>query len=1184
MTYPGDDSRSVTYLRDRVLFQHHIKELHESSIDDGIIDLNFRSLSGDEPKEYLFCRLDSKKRLNDGRVNSSTLYNYRNTEVGGYWISGLNPHNGWQPWDWGRFKPDCPYIDAKNNKPIKYLSPPNGGSHPIYLDVPQHIWDKVAQRYRISRYHSPLMERLADKRLTGGGYTLSPIRLKRSLSDCLRVGIKPVSFLPKNLLPTPTEEPETSNEPYCFWSWVKAHPEIPIILTEGEKKAACLLSLGFVAISLPGIWMGRVKNEKTGTDYLHPDLLPMVEAGRKFVILFDNDPKPSTKRQVNKAIERTGQVIEKAGATCEVALLPEDSEKGVDDYVTANGGEAATDLIAKIVKAALSFKGFLFHIRHKRWGLSSKYPANLKVNTPRISEFVKLFPNSGLIVLWSGMNTGKTYLLEQRQSRYPEERFLNLGHRVNLLQNLSKRLKTDIYSEISVGNFGRVNRLSITLDSLYKLQNNLNDYDCVFIDEACQNLTHLLHSKTCSEYRAEILEILEVIVRKAKLVILADAHMDDVTVDFFRQMRPIEEVPFIIHNEYQPGNREVYLYNGNDSSALVERILCATMTGQKIMVVADSKEFIKKIEELLTEGQGKKVEVITEARLKEKGKGSKENTKDLSPLPLTPYPNQNEKLSTPKTNKLRVWSIHGENSGTEENKIFIRNISSAVKDVDVLLASPSLGTGVDIGGDRFEAVFGAFHATTQSATECAQHLHRFRKNVPIHLWIAQAPPFGYQETDPQKIKEKMLQSNKMTAFLIRLDKETYTRGAEKDWALDAYCQIEANRNRSINNLREDLQALLTEMGYNLSVVSSETAPSAKELFKEAASRLTLARRLAIVNAQDISPEEYQSRQTKDFLSPDEMVECEKYRIKTFYGKAVTEDLVERDNGGRLYSRLLQLEAVCADSTGTIVDPDTRRKYQAPPEIVAQRDLNERERLAYCMDWHNYSSQWLALHLLGVPKLLSRLFSSEKICATDPDLMRMTEMAISSRCQIKTLLNLTVPSDCKPLWFMGVILDRLGLKTISHKEGSRGQQVTYRRLCPETFEFALEVLTYREQVREQKAERQRQLQSDNLRYQEAIQRQYGIEPTISSVSTPLQNEGSYTLEGGVDTNENKGSRDLIPPLDTWEVFAAYSQLIEEKIQQGIDVIYRMMKGGMKQVTLLPGILGLLALPIDLIPLE
>jgi hypothetical protein len=35
---------------------------------------------------------------------------------------------------------------------------------------------------------------------------------------------------------------------------------------------------------------------------------------------------------------------------------------------------------------------------------------------------------------------------------------------------------------------------------------------------------------------------------------------------------------------------------------------------------------------------------------------------------------------------------------------------------------------------------------------------------------------------------------------------------EKDWALDASCQIEAQHNWSINNLRADLRSLLEEMG------------------------------------------------------------------------------------------------------------------------------------------------------------------------------------------------------------------------------------------------------------------------------------------------------------------------------------------------------------------------------------
>ena len=246
---------------------HHLTEWRESSVDDRLTALNLLSLSSTEPKNHLFSFLPNSERRNDGRVRDKWLHRYAHTEAGGYWISGLDPHNNWQKWDYGRFKPDRPRIDRKG-KPIKYESPPKSESHPTYFDVPMHIWDKVAKRYRIKRYRSPLSLRLSDKLppKRSSGYSLSPIGQKRSLSDCLRGGVKPAAFVPANLqFPSrPNTEP-TYN--YCFWSWVAKHPKIPIILTEGEKKAACLLSLGFVAIALPGIWMGRVKNQVTGIDY-----------------------------------------------------------------------------------------------------------------------------------------------------------------------------------------------------------------------------------------------------------------------------------------------------------------------------------------------------------------------------------------------------------------------------------------------------------------------------------------------------------------------------------------------------------------------------------------------------------------------------------------------------------------------------------------------------------------------------------------------------------------------------------------------------------------------------------------------------------------------------------------------------------------------------------------------------
>ena len=754
---------------------NHIKldHWHEwvklSAVDPLLIFLNVVSLIGFTTYDYLLYGLDHRDRRNDGRLSDKWLNRYSHLESGGWWVSGLDPLNNWQPMTWGRFKPDFPRISGTKNKPIKYESPPKVANRLTYFDVPSHLWDKVAQRHNIKRYHSPLALRLIDRLL-----------------------------------------------PLLFWEWLQKHPEIPIIVTEGEKKAACLLSLGFAAIALPGIWGGRVGSKHQ--EKLHPDLLPMAQAGRKFIILFDYETKPKTRYHVYQATLRTGEAIEAAGCECEIASLP-GIEKGVDDFVAARG-ESAEALLTEIIEDALSLKEYQQVCYPRPRGLSKKYTPNITLNTRYLSECVLVgdtqhpthsrwseessfnpntngqkplpqtaaLPNKGLIALWSGMGTGKTQLMALFRQLHPQMRFLNLGHRVNLLKNLSERLKTQMYSDLEQGKYTEAMGLSITIDSLYKLQNQLIEYGCVFIDEACQYLAHLLHSKTCKEHRAEILEVLEYIVRKAQLVVLADAHLDDVTVDFFRAMRPIDEVPFIIKNDYKQPGRIVYLYEGDDSTAIVAKIFMALMLKLKIMVVSDSKKFIKKLEAAMT------VKVFdNQPGL---GLGDRESISSTG-------------------NKLRIWSIHAENSGSEENIAFIKDISSSVKNVDALLASPSLGTGVDIPNYHFDAVFGVFHAVSQTATECGQSLHRVREQVPLHIWVAPRPPFGYSETNAQKIKSRMLNLNEMTAFLIRIDRETGKRGAEKDWALDAYCEIEANRNRSINNLRDDLRSLLTVLVFLL---------------------------------------------------------------------------------------------------------------------------------------------------------------------------------------------------------------------------------------------------------------------------------------------------------------------------------------------------------------------------------
>ena len=1028
----------------------------ESAIHPALIAANFKHIAGTTVYDYLFISKDLP-RTNPGRITSGFLRRYQHAELGGWWVSGLDPKNNWEPMEWGRFKPTHPRIDSKGRF-IKYESPPKTPNRVTYFDVPDCIWDKVAKRYGIKRYNSPLALRLRGR--------LHPLN---------------------------------------FWEWVLAHPEIPIILCEGEKKAAALLSLGFVAIALPGIWNGRV-GKKDFDERLHPDLMPLAQLGRKIQILFDHETKRKTRWAVFQATIRTCKALEAVKCQSEVIFLP-GPEKGVDDFASARKMDADI-LLTAIIDDAKSLDDYRRSFFISNRGLSKKYKPHVRVHARYLSDAIKL-PLSGLVVLSSDMGTGKTELLRKWRLEHPNVKFLNNGHRVNLLKNLSERLETDMYSELSYGDLAKAKALSITIDSLHKLNTEALEYGCVFIDEACQYLTHLLHSRTCREYRAQILEVIEYIVYNAQLVVIADAHMDDITVDFFLAMRPQGEEPLIFVNDWRNGERIIHWYEGKDSSTLVAQISASLMTGQKIMVVADSKKFIKKLEKSLcmsmrvevasssseegdkeTRGQGDKGTPGAE----EQGAGSREQKK-TSPTPPLPH------SPTTKKTPLRIWSIHSDNSGSKENVAFIKDITNSIKDVDALLASPSLGTGVDMPNYHFDVVYGAFHGVSQTATECAQQLYRYRPKVPFHVWVAPRPPFGYKDTNPKKIKERLLQTNELTAFLIRIDRKTGKRGAEKDWALEAYCQIEAKRNQSMNNLRTDLRELLTEMGNQIIPMGAEDDFETAERLKDAAAALDVAYNTGVVKARDISAKEYRSYRSKDYLNPEEILECEKFRIKEAYGMEITEDLVALDDKGKLIKSIINLEAILSNTDGVITDEVTGRQHPAPPKIVTDKDHSERLQYPLCMDWGNYSAKWQARFFLGLDKVLQRLMDGEKITAKDPELLRMTKFAEQIGQHIKDILGFTVPGDCKPIWLLGSLLDQLGLKLDDKKIGPRGKQVKHHFLEEEKLEFALLVIEHRQLKRQRFEERAKKDAEFQQRHQAGIEAQYGISPPPDPVSTP-----------------------------------------------------------------------------------
>jgi putative DNA primase/helicase len=281
----------------------HLQTEEFSQHNLSIIDLNVRTLDFDSLVSYrggeeaenddIVFILESLNwginRLNSGRINSNTLDRVR--KMGGGWH--ITPSYGLADRaqiNYFRFKPDNPPADWKKpGKFKKYLGAEGESPRAYCPNVPEAIWAVIAARYSVEK-----------------------------------TGID-------------------------FWEWILDHPEIPVIITEGEKKAFSGLSAGYVVISLPGIDCGYKSSSDSddgsgGKLSLIPDLQAIANEGREIYIAFDRDSNPQTVKRVQKSRQKLARLFAELG--CETLSIKWDGQyKGLDDLIFGAGQDALDEAI-----------------------------------------------------------------------------------------------------------------------------------------------------------------------------------------------------------------------------------------------------------------------------------------------------------------------------------------------------------------------------------------------------------------------------------------------------------------------------------------------------------------------------------------------------------------------------------------------------------------------------------------------------------------------------------------------------------------------------------------------------------------------------------------------------------------------------------------------------------------------
>ncbi|MEH1770991.1 MAG: plasmid replication protein, CyRepA1 family [Nostoc sp.] len=501
----------------------HLQEWRGSGVDEEIIALNVRSLSGTTPYEYLLYSPKISRR-NDGRLRDRDLKKYQHIELGGWWCSGIDPLNEYVLMMWGCFKPDHPRRDRqKIHKFIKYEHPFREETRAFFLLVPNRIWVKVSNRSGI-----PITE-------------------------------------------------EDLQHPGGFWHWVWKH-NVPVTIVEGVKKAGALLTAGYAAIAIPGVNAGyRTPQDEYGTAIGKPNLIPDLKhfatQGRQVNICFDQDNKPETVQRVRTAISRMGRLLVNEGCSLRVIDLPLGAEKGVDDFIVAKG-QPAFDALYNTAVALELWEIKLFTLL--------TYPPSIALNQRFLGQL--LVPEGEkLIILKAPKGTGKTEWLATEVAKAHDlgRRVLIITHRIQLGEALCNRFGVNYVTEVRTNETGTLLGYGVCVDSLHQESQarfNPNDWanDVIIIDECDQVFWHLLNSGTeVQKRRVSVLKNLKQLVQNVLgstqgKIYLSSADVSDTDVKYVLSLAGEYRVnPFVIVNNYRHVAGNCYNYSGSNPKNLI---------------------------------------------------------------------------------------------------------------------------------------------------------------------------------------------------------------------------------------------------------------------------------------------------------------------------------------------------------------------------------------------------------------------------------------------------------------------------------------------------------------------------------------------------------------------------------------------------------------------------------------
>lgn len=794
----------------------HLEEWAQSAIDRDIIDLNFQSIGQVSAFNFLIPNPD---RRNDGRLTNRHLETYNRLVDGGWICTGIDPLT-MNLSQWGCLKPNQPRRDEFKRKAIKYEHPHGFPTELFCLRVTYRIGLKIA---RLQGLGDEYLKRMGDV--------------------------------------------DPSTEDWDFWEWVKATSALNITITEGAKKAASLLSVGQLAIALPGVYNGR-RIKKDGVDcvpFLIPQLEVFASGGRQIIFCFDHDDKPKTIANVATAIRKTGKLLERKG--CKVSVIGWSVPyKGVDDLIHNLGADAYHEIFKR--RQSLG-----------KWNLSkafgiSKLPQT-KVNTRYLDPLIKPDKLEGkLIAIKSAKGSGKTEYLATIIAPYlaKGQSVLVITHRIQLAKALAKRLGINHLSEVRSSDTGSLLGYALCADSLHpKSQAKFNPEDweesIVILDECEQVLWHAFNSPTCQNNRVAILQtfekLMQTVAESNGTVILSDADLSKVSIDYIQKLTDNRLKLWLLNNSHNPvaGKRKLFSYDS--PSSLLEAVCNAIANGERVIIHCSAQ----------------------------KAK-SKNSTQNLETFFKAKFPHKTFFRADAETVSDPTHLAHN----------CIENINEIVLNFDVTLASPTLETGISIDVNHFDSVW-CLSSGVQTVDAVCQTIERVRSDVDRHICITTTGMTKIGNGSDNPCALGMSQNKVAKANLSALSLAGFTEDS-KDYQshIKAWSNYAAKVNSGFKDYKANITAKLQSDGYELIIVGENDNPLPAQQIKEgieAAKEFNYTaereQKIAAPNPSDLELKALEKKNSK--TKPERHREAKGRLTRRYLTEDITDELIIQDDNG-----------------------------------------------------------------------------------------------------------------------------------------------------------------------------------------------------------------------------------------------------------------------------------------------